>query len=57
LGIDAVTFGTGDEAVERGVPLGGDVMSGKQPVLCSDPTRRRARLAVLRSMLRKSFAA
>ena len=36
LGIEAMTFGTGDEAVERGGPLGGEVMAGKQPILPSD---------------------
>ena len=37
LGIDAMAFGAGDEAIERGGPLGGEVMSGKQPVLPADP--------------------
>jgi hypothetical protein len=33
LGVQAVAFGAGDEAVERGGSLGGDIMAGKQPVL------------------------
>jgi len=36
LGVDAVTFGGGDEAVERGGSLGGDVMSGEKPILSAD---------------------
>jgi hypothetical protein len=36
LRIEAMAFGTGDKAVERGGSLGCDVMSGEEPVLCAD---------------------
>ena len=35
LGIEAMTFGAGNEAVKRGGTLGGLVMAGKQPVLAA----------------------
>jgi hypothetical protein len=36
LGVDAMSFGAGDEAVERGGALGGFVVSGEEPVLSAD---------------------
>jgi hypothetical protein len=33
LRIDPMALGTGDEAVERGGTLGGDIMPGEEPVL------------------------
>jgi len=37
LGIDAMAFGAGDEAVERGGALGRFVVAGEAPVLAADP--------------------
>jgi len=58
LGVQTVTFGAGDEAVERGGSLGGDIMPCEQPVFSAQrhplegALRRVARSAALLSMLR-----
>jgi hypothetical protein len=35
LGVDAVAFGVGDEAIKRGASLGGMVMFGEKPALAA----------------------